>query len=105
MQTVLSVLYFTFLFLYTAEAVGEKSFDSKIGCKINNDMTLVSGLKGSVYYYPWASYTPSSRSGNQNLILYTSKSYLSGGYIGDGPIITAAHSVYTKADVVNDVFE
>ena len=30
---------------------------------------------------------------------------MSGGYIGDGPIITAAHSVYTKAGVVNDVFE
>ncbi|KKA00950.1 hypothetical protein D499_0JG00100 [Hanseniaspora uvarum DSM 2768] len=67
-------------------------------------MELVSGLTGSVYYYPWKSYNTQSQSGVQNTNLYNSKEYLSGGYVGDGSIITEDHTVYTKAGVVaNDV--
>ena len=55
MKSTLNILV-AFALLYTANAVGQKSFDSKIGCQISNDMEFVSGLTGSVYYYPWLSY-------------------------------------------------
>ena len=89
-----------FLFLQTVKAVGEENLKIKIGCQINNNMEFLSGLTGSVYYYPWSSYNTKSKTGVQNTNLYTSKSYLSGGYVGDGSIIAQAHSVYTKAGVV-----
>ncbi|KAF0268795.1 hypothetical protein FOG48_02142 [Hanseniaspora uvarum] len=95
---------FAFLFVKTVNGVGEEFLENKIGCQINNDMELVSGLTGSVYYYPWKSYNTQSQSGVQNTNLYNSKEYLSGGYVGDGSIIAEDHTVYTKAGVVaNDV--
>ena len=96
--------FFACLFVKTVNGIGEEFLDNRIGCQINNDMELVSGLTGSVYYYPWKSYNTQSQSGVQNTNLYNSKEYLSGGYVGDGSIIAEDHTVYTKAGVVaNDV--
>ncbi|KAF0271168.1 hypothetical protein FOG51_03868 [Hanseniaspora uvarum] len=93
-----------FVFLKTGNAEGEENFDDKIGCKIHDKMSLVSGLTGSVYYYPWLSYDINSDSGVQNQELYLTNDYLSGGYAGNGTIITENHTVYTEAGVIaNDV--
>ncbi|KAL6931870.1 hypothetical protein ACO0R3_003337, partial [Hanseniaspora guilliermondii] len=67
-------------------------------------MELSSGFSGSIYYYPWQSYDPKTSTGVQNTDLYNTEAYLSGGYVGDGSIITQDHTVYTKPGVVaNDV--
>ena len=93
-----------FVFLKTGNAEGEKNFDDKIGCKIHDKMNFVSGLTGSVYYYSWLSYDINSDSGVQNQELYLTNDYLSGGYAGNGTIITENHTVYTEAGVIaNDV--
>ncbi|KAL6936713.1 hypothetical protein ACO0OL_001261 [Hanseniaspora opuntiae] len=57
-----------------------------VGCEVSNDLQLVPGLTGSVYYYPCD--------------LYTTEAYLSGGYVGDGSIITQDHTVYTEPGVI-----
>jgi hypothetical protein len=51
MSSYLNVLI-AVLLLQTVNAVGQQSFDSKIGCQISNKLEFVSGLKGNVYYYP-----------------------------------------------------
>ena len=94
------VILIAVLFLQAVKAIGEQTIDDKIGCQINNNMEFLSGLTGSVYYYPWYSYDTQSETGVQNIDLYTNVTYLSGGYVGDGSIIAQAHSVYTKAGVV-----
>ncbi|SGZ41788.1 uncharacterized protein HGUI_03989 [Hanseniaspora guilliermondii] len=99
MKSALNIL-FTFILLQTANAVGQQSFDSKIGCQIDNNMQFESGLSGSVYYYPWLSYNTGTKKGRQDSSLYTTEAYLSGGYIGDGSIITQDHTVYTKPGVI-----
>ncbi|KAL6949127.1 hypothetical protein ACO0OE_001207 [Hanseniaspora uvarum] len=99
MKTSLNVLI-AFLLLQTANAVGQKNFDSKIGCQISSNSEFVSGLTGNVYYYPWLSYNTQKNSGSQNSVLYTTEAYLSGGYIGDGSIITEDHTEYTKPGII-----
>lgn len=71
------VILIAVLFLQAVKAIGEQTIDDKIGCQINNNMEFLSGLTGSVYYYPWYSYDTQSETGVQNTDLYTNVTYLS----------------------------
>ncbi|SGZ39604.1 uncharacterized protein HGUI_01804 [Hanseniaspora guilliermondii] len=103
MKTAFNIIV-VFLFLQAVNPIGEEYLENEIGCQIKNDKEFFSGFSGSVYYYPWLSYNTKTNTGVQNTGLYTSKSYLSGGYVGDGSIIAQGHTVYTKPGVIaNDV--
>ncbi|OBA25426.1 hypothetical protein HANVADRAFT_11931, partial [Hanseniaspora valbyensis NRRL Y-1626] len=59
------------------------------------------GFKGNAYYYPWSSYNYAAKKGSQNTKLYTQSSYLNGGYVGSGKVITSGHTAdYTVPNVI-----